>query len=98
MDNFRSIDIEIDLVILENIDIEMDVCENFDINVDFFFENINIDIDKTLYKLEFGLGHIAGQATTQNSKPKHRKMQRKITEKYKKFCWKSYCRKLHLGS
>ena len=61
-----DINIDIDMVILENIDIDIDMnlLETIDIDSDMdFLENIdidkgicqNIDIDKILYRLEFGI-------------------------------------------
>ena len=51
-DNLKNIDIDIDLVILENID--MDILENIDKGI---LQNINID--KILYRFEFGISNRA---------------------------------------
>ena len=55
-----DIDIDIDMVILENIDIEIDIdmvfLENTDIDKGILK---NIDIDKMLYRLEFGISNRA---------------------------------------
>ena len=54
----KNIDIDIDMVILENIDIDidMDFLENIEIDKGILQ---NIDIDKILYRLEFGISNRA---------------------------------------
>ena len=69
-DYLENINIYIDKDILENININIDIdmvlLENIDIDIDIeFLENIdiykgicqNIDIDKILYQLEFGISN-----------------------------------------
>ena len=58
----KNIDIDIDMVILENIDIDidMDFLEYIDIDIDIDKGILqNIDIDKILYRLEFGISNRA---------------------------------------
>ena len=53
-----DIDIDIDMVILENIDIDIDIDEEILKNIDIDIGKAilqNIDIDKILYRFEFGI-------------------------------------------
>ena len=53
-----TIGIDIDMVILENIDINIDIDMDFLRNIDINIEKgilKNMDIDKVLYRLEFGI-------------------------------------------
>ena len=54
----KNIDIDIDMVILENIDIDIDITMYFLENIDIDKEILKkIDIDKKLYRFEFGISN-----------------------------------------